>query len=96
MCFAPRQADFHPITPVSSSRVFSSDRVIMPGLCAANRDLANDQKGPFHKRMKGTTQERSGVGGVTVLFHLSGSSRQACQPSEEYVLYLFLEWCLWL
>lgn len=39
----------------------------MPGLCAASRDLANDQKGPFHKHMKGTTQERSGVGGVTVV-----------------------------
>lgn len=84
MCFAPRQADFHPITSVSSSWVFSSDRVIMPGLCAARRDLASDQKGPFHKHEKGTVQERSRVGGVTLLLHLSGSSRQACQFSGEF------------
>lgn len=39
----------------------------MPGLCAARHDLANDQKGPFHKHVKGTAQERSRVGGVTVV-----------------------------
>lgn len=82
MCFAPQQADFHPITPISSSWVFSSDRVIMPGWCAARRVLASDQKGPFHKHVKGTTQQRSRVGGVTLLLHLSGSGRQACQLFE--------------
>lgn len=56
----------------------------MPGLCAASRDLANDQKGPFHKHVKGMAQERSRVGGVTLLLHLSGSSRKACQLSGEY------------
>lgn len=80
--FALRQADFHPITPVSSSWVFSSDRVIMPGWCAARRDLADDQKGPFHKHAKGTAQHRSRVGGVTLLLHLSGSDRQACRDEE--------------
>lgn len=84
MCFAPRQADFHPITSVSSSWVFSSDRVIMPGLCAARRALASDQKGPFHNHEKGTAQERSRVGGVTLLLHLSGSGKQACQFSGEF------------
>lgn len=81
--FALRQADFHPITPVSSSWVFSSDRVIMPGECAARRDLANDQKGPFHKHGKGTAQQRSRVRGVTLLLHLSSSDRQACRLSGE-------------
>lgn len=61
MCLAPRQADFHPVTPVSSSWVFSSDRVIMPGLCVAMRDLASDQKGSFRTHVKGMAQERSGV-----------------------------------
>lgn len=56
----------------------------MPGCCAARHDLANDQKGPFHKHVKGTAQQRSRVGGVTLLLHLSGSSRQACQLREEF------------
>lgn len=47
MFFAPRRADFQPITPVSSSRVLSSDRVIVPGCCAARRDLAGHQKRSF-------------------------------------------------
>lgn len=82
--FAPWQADFHPITSVSSSWVFSSDRVIMPGLCAARHDLASDQKGPSHKHVKGKAQERSRVGGVTLLLHLSGSSEQARWLSGEF------------
>lgn len=45
--------------------------------------MANDQKGPFDKHVKGTAQQRSRVGGVTLLLHLSGSSRQACQLSGE-------------
>lgn len=56
----------------------------MPGLCAARRALANDQRAPFHKHVKGTAQERSRVGGVTLLLHLSGSGRQACQLSGEF------------
>lgn len=56
----------------------------MPGWCAASRDLAIDQKGPFHKHVKGMAQETSRVGGVTLLLHLSGSSRRTCQLSGEY------------
>lgn len=54
----------------------------MPGWCAARRDLAGDQKGPFHKHAEGTAQHRSRVGGVTLLLLLSGSDRQTGGDEE--------------
>lgn len=56
MRFAPRRAYFHPITPVSSSRVFWSDRVIMLRLRAARCNLADDHRGPFDQLLKCYTE----------------------------------------
>lgn len=48
----------------------------MLGLCAARRDLAGDQKGPFHKHVRGKAQKRSRVGGVTTLLPTVALVRQ--------------------
>lgn len=69
----------------------------MPGCCAARHDLANDQKGPFHEHVKGRAQQRSGVrvGGVTLLFHLSGNKRQTVNSGKNLTVlvdFMGLSW----
>lgn len=69
--------DFHPITPVSSSQVFSSDSVMVVGLCAASRNLATDYRPPLRDKEWKVTQESSRLRGVTLILQLQEST-----PSE--------------
>lgn len=67
----------------------------MPGCCAARHDLANDQKGPFHEHVKGRAQQRSGVGGVTLLFHSSGTDRQAVNSGKNLIVLVVVTGLSW-
>lgn len=67
----------------------------MPGCCAARHDLATDQKGPFHEHVKGRAQRRSGVGGVTLLFHLSGNDRQAVNSGQNLTVLVVVVGLSW-